>query len=55
MKAEHGFRLVSLFVSEIMAILAAHWVQFGHFGKMNQIITPNYFHGTGMAAFIGVE
>ena len=35
MGVEHGFSVVSLFVSNIMAkmaILSAHWAQFGHFG-----------------------
>ena len=40
---EHGFRVVSLFVSKIMAkmtILAANWAKFWHFG-----ILSNYIHG----------
>ena len=52
--AEHGFRVVSLFVSRKLAIFAARWAKFGHLGSEHDD-NPKLLHGSVIAAFMGVE
>ena len=55
MGVEHGSRVVSLFISRILAIFGCPLGSIWAFLDLNKIITLNYFHGSGMAALMCLE